>query len=84
VLELVFLRLVQLIDAGTGDVELPAVIDAAQAALLVAPEIERHAAMRAELLDQPDAALGVAEGDELLTHQFDAHRRTIRFTDLTR
>ena len=39
------------------DVELPAVIDAAQAAFLVAPEIQRDAAMRAELLDQADAAL---------------------------
>jgi hypothetical protein len=84
VLELVFLRLVQLIDAGAGHVELPAVIDAAQAALLVAPKIERHAAMRAIFLDEADAPLGVAEGYKFLTHQFDAHRRTVRFADLAR
>jgi hypothetical protein len=84
VLELVLLRLVQLIDAGAADVELPAVIDAAQAALLVAPEVERHAAMRAIFLDEADAALGVAEGDELLAHQLDAHRRPIRLGDLAR
>src|SRR3981081_1852133 len=79
-----FLRLVQLVDAGAGPVELPAVIDAAQAALLVAPKIERYAAMRAIFLDEADAPLGVAEGDELLPHQFDAHRRTVRLADLTR
>jgi len=60
------------------------VIDAAQPAFLVAPEKERHAAMRTILLDQPDAPLGVAEGDEFLAHQFDAHRRAVRFGDLAR
>src|SRR5581483_10778931 len=33
---------------------------------------------------QADAALGVAEGDELLAHQLDAHRRPIGFSDLAR
>src|SRR5262249_748527 len=75
VLELQLLRLVQLVGAGAADVEPPAMIDAAQPALLVAPEIERHAAMRAELLDQADAALSVAEGDQLLAQELDAHRR---------
>ena len=84
VLELEFLRLVQLIDAGTGHVELPAVIDAAQPAFLVAPEKERHAAMRAILLDEADAPLGVAEGDEFLAHQLYAHGRAVRFGDLVR
>src|SRR5690242_21782843 len=53
-------------------------IAAAQPALLVAAEPERHAAMGAELVHQPDAALGVAKGDEALTEQLDAHRRAIR------
>src|SRR5579863_6509654 len=56
-LELIFRRLVELIDALAFDVEFPAVIDAAQAAFLVTPEIERDAAVRAEFLDQPDTAL---------------------------
>ena len=66
------------------DVELPAVIDAAQAAFLVAPEIQRDAAMRAEFLDQADAALGVAERDEVLAEQADAHRRAVGLGDLAR
>src|SRR3954468_4691150 len=40
--------------------------------------------MRAELVDQPDAALRVAEGDEPLGEKLDPHRRTIRLGDLLR
>ena len=49
------------VDALPGDVVFPAVIGAAQAAFLVLAEPERDAAMRAEFVDQPDAALAVAE-----------------------
>jgi len=84
VLEVVFLRLVHHVDAGAGHVELPAVIDAAQAAFLVASEIERDATMRAELLDQADAALGVAERDQVLAEQAGARRRAVGFGDLAR
>ena len=83
-LELVLRRLVELIDAVAFDVEFPAVIDAAQPAFLVAPEIQRHAAVRAEFIDQTDAALAVAERDEVLAEQFDAHRRAVRLGDLPR
>ena len=40
--------------------------------------------MRAELLDQADAALGVAERHQVLAEQADAHRRAVRFGDLAR
>ena len=82
VLEVQFLRLVHQVDAGAGDVELPAMIDAAQAAFLVAPEIQRDAAMRAEFVEQADAALAVAEGDQVLAEQADAHRRAVGLGDL--
>ena len=60
-LELVLRRLVELIDAVAFDVEFPAVIDAAQPAFLVAPEKQRHPAVRAEFIHQPDPTFGVAE-----------------------
>src|SRR5216684_6405675 len=63
-LELVLRRLVELVEAVAFDVEFPAVIDASEAAFLVAPEEQRDAAMRAEFVDEPDAAIAVAEGDE--------------------
>ncbi len=38
--------------------------------------------MRAELVDKAGAALGVAEGDELLAEDLRAHRRAVGFGDL--
>ena len=84
VLEVVLRRLVQHVDAVAGHVELPAVIDAAQAALLVAAEVQRDAAVRAELVDQPDLAVGVAERDQVLAEQPHAHRRAVGLGDLAR
>ena len=83
VLELMLLRLVQLIDAGAGHVELPAVIDAAQAALLVAPEEERCASVGAELVEQPHAPAGVAERDQALAEQADADGGAVGLGQLT-
>jgi hypothetical protein len=42
------------------------------------------ATMRAELLDQPDAALGVTERQQVLAEQTDAGRGAIGFGDLAR
>ena len=56
-------RLRRHFDALPGMVVFPAVIGAAQPVLLVAAEPERDAAMRAELVDQAVASLGVAEGE---------------------
>src|SRR4029077_2260276 len=78
------LRLVHLFDAGSVDVELPAVINAAQAGFLVASEPERSAAMRAEFIDQPDPALAVAKSHELLAEQLHAHRRAVRLRHFAR
>src|SRR5579883_3481076 len=51
------------------DRELPAVEDASEAALLVPRERETGAAVRASLLHEADAAVGRAEGDEVLAEQ---------------
>src|SRR5204862_7683371 len=70
------------LDALAGDVICPAVIRTAQAALLVAAEPERHAAVGAELVDQPETVPGVAKCDEALREQLDPHRRAIRLGQL--
>jgi len=81
VLEVVFFGLVHHIDAGAGNVELPAVVDASQATFLVAPEIERDATMRTELFDQADAAFAVTECNEVLAEQANPRGRAVRLGD---
>jgi len=76
------LRLVHLVDARTLCVELPAVVDAAQAALLVAGQPERGAAMRAKFVDESHAAAAVAEGDKVLAQQPHPDRRSVRLRQL--
>ena len=78
------LGLVHLVHAAAVGIELPAVVDAPQPALLVASEEERDAAMRTELVEEPDAALGVAERDEVFAEELDAHGRTVRLGQLPR
>src|SRR5262249_35069592 len=63
------------VDALAGDVVLPPVIRTAQARLLVPPEPQRDAAVRAELVDQADPPLRVAEGHQRLGEQLDPHPR---------
>ena len=75
--EAAFLGLGGHLDALAGHVELPAVIGAAQAALLVAAEPQRDAAMGAELVDQAVAAAAVAERDQPLGQQLHPHRRAV-------
>ena len=77
VLEVLRRRHVRHVEAVAFDVELPAVIDAAQAAFLVAAEEQRGAAMRAAMLHDADAAVGVAEGDQLLAEQQEPHRLAV-------
>jgi hypothetical protein len=48
------------------------VIDATQAAILIAPENQRRPAMRTGLIDQANAPLGVPEGNKILAQQPDA------------
>src|SRR6202171_1474159 len=55
----------------------PAVIGAAQPALLVAAEPQRDAAMGAEFVDQAVFAVGIAERQESLGHDLAPDRRAI-------
>src|SRR2546428_6870995 len=63
-------------------VVLPPVVRAAQPALLVAAEPQRHAAVGAELVDDADAPFAVAERDQLLSEQFHANRRAVALRQL--
>jgi hypothetical protein len=55
------------------------VIDAADAAFLVAAEEQRRAPVGTIGLDEPDFALGVAIGDQVLTQEAHAQRGAITF-----
>ena len=72
------------LDALAGDVVLPAVIRAAQAAFLVAPEPQRHAAVRAEFVDQAEPFLRIAKRDQPLAENLHAYRRAIGLRQLLR
>ena len=72
-------RLVRHVDAVAVDVELPAVVDAAQAGFFIAAEEQRRAPMRAVALDQAGLAVGVAEADQLLAEQHYPQRIGVRF-----
>src|SRR3990172_10076177 len=76
-LEVALRRLARHVDALPGHVVLPAVVDAAQATLLVAAEEEAGAAVGAGLDEESHAAVRVAEGDEVLAQQPDAYRRGV-------
>jgi hypothetical protein len=65
------------VDAAAVGVELPAVIDAADAAFLVTPHPEIGAAVRTILIDHADHAACVAEGEQLLAHDHDLFRRAV-------
>ena len=72
------------IDAVAVDVELPAVIDAAQPALLVAAPEQVGAAMRAIRVKQPELAVGGAKGDEFSPKHVHSDRRAVTVRDLLR
>jgi hypothetical protein len=50
------------------------VIDTAQAALLVSTKEERCAAVRTVLAEEADAAVAVAEGDQVFAQDAEANR----------
>ncbi len=70
------------VDALAVDVELPAVVGAAEAHLLVAPEEEVRVAVRAETVDQSDLPDAVPERDEPLTQQGDTDGHAVGFGDV--
>jgi 2-oxo-4-hydroxy-4-carboxy--5-ureidoimidazoline (OHCU) decarboxylase len=63
------------------DVVLPTVIDTAQAALFVAAEEERRAAVSAVLAEQPDLAVRIAKGDQVFAEKSDTNRGTVGLRD---
>jgi hypothetical protein len=67
-------RVVGRLDHLARRVELPAVIDAAQAAFLVARQGQRCLAVRAALVDDAHAAVRRAKGDEVDAQQAHAER----------
>ncbi len=71
------LRLRRHVDDVALSVELPAMIEAAQAALFVASERERGFAMRTGLAEQAEFSVAVTERNELLAEQLDPHRRAV-------
>ncbi len=70
-------RRVRHVDAIAVHVEFPAVIDAAEAVLLVAAEEQRGAAMRAAVIHDADPAGAVAKRDQPLAEQQEAQRRAV-------
>src|SRR5215469_17282089 len=61
------------------DVEFPPMVQAAQAALFVAPVKQRCAAVRAEFAQHAGPSLGVAEYDQVLAQQARLYRLTVGF-----
>ena len=59
------------------DIELPTVVHAAQAALLIAAKEQRGATVWAVGVHQPDATVCVAEGDQVLSHNPYAHGHAV-------
>ena len=64
------------------DRELPAVIEAAQALVLVASERQRDAAVRTALFQEPQLAVAVLEGDQPLAQHLDPHGIAVRARQL--
>ena len=77
-----FVRLGRPIHDVAFDVDLPAVIEAAQPALFVAPQRERCTSMRAMLVEHADPALGIAKRYEVLAEEPHTDGRSIAQRDL--
>ena len=77
-------RHVRHLDATALHVVLPAVIDAAQPAFLIAAEEKIRATMRARRLDQPDAASRITEGEEIFAEHAHPQGRAIGLRQLAR
>jgi hypothetical protein len=75
-------RLGRHLDHVAVHVHLPAMIEAAQPAFLIAAEGERHPAMRTIFVDHAKPALAVAKHHEILAEQSDLQRRAIRLGHL--
>ena len=74
VLEILVRRHVRHVEAVAVHVELPAVIDAAEAVIFVAPIEQGGAAVRAAMVEHAEPAARVAEGDQGLAQRGKPHR----------
>src|SRR6266498_5104728 len=66
-------RLAGHVDTVAGGIELPAVVDAAQATFFVAAIEQRGSPVRAKRAHQADGAVGVAERDQVFTEDARAY-----------
>ena len=73
------LRFIHHVRAATGNIELPAVVNAAKSVLFVSAEEKRGTTVGAELFDQADLPGCIAECHKILSQQADAHRGTVWF-----
>jgi hypothetical protein len=65
------------VDTLAGNVELPAVIDAAEPTFLVATEIQMGATMRTVGIQYSEFSLGIAEGHEVLSQETQPNGRSV-------
>ena len=72
------------IDALAIHIEFPAVIDAAQSTLLVAPEIQLGAPMRAVRIEHADAVVAVSERHQVFPQEANTNRGTVGARQFTR
>jgi len=77
-------RLRRHLDDVAIHIHLPAVIEAAQAAFLVARVSERDAAMRAIFVEHAELAFAVTEDDQVFAQEPRAHRLAVRLRDFFR
>ena len=70
------------VDARARGVELPAVVDAAQAAFLVAAEEQRRTPVRTEGADRANLAVGVAKDHHVFAEKSQAHRVAVALREL--
>jgi len=82
--EAAFRRLRRHLEHVAVDVEFPAVIEAAEPAILVAREHERGTPVRTQLVKHAKPSLAVAEDDEVFAQQPHLDGRAIRLSDLFR
>src|SRR3546814_333347 len=66
------------LDHRPGDIELPAVENAAQRAVLVSRQYERNAPMRAGLVEEADSSISGPKGDVIAAKQPDPRGSAIR------
>ena len=67
------------VDAIAMDVELQAVVAAADSVTFIASEVKRRSAVRAKLADESRAALAVAKGEQLFAEDLHADLRSVGF-----